>query len=70
MDVMEIGKAIRDRRKAMNFTIEDIAALMNVSYRIWSEVERGKNTAQINTVIKMCQAVGLDLMVVARGDHP
>lgn len=65
--VESIGQAIRKRRKETGYSIEDAAGLMNISYRTWSEIERGKKTAQISIVIKMCNAVGLDVCLVRRG---
>lgn len=67
MDASVIGAAIRDRRRALELTQEDVAALAGgVSVRfIGGALERGgKPNARIDHVVAVLRALGLELEVI------
>jgi len=64
----DLGKAVRAKRKADGLTQADAAALCNVGTRFFSEVERGKTTAEIGKVFKILQGLGLEFYLAQRGN--
>lgn len=64
--VVDIGVAIRRKRKADGLTLADAAGLCGVGYRFMSDLENGKETVQIGKVLKVLIALGLELTVAAR----
>jgi HTH-type transcriptional regulator / antitoxin HipB len=65
-DAIELGARIRERRKALDMTQEQVAFSSQVTPRIISELERGKPAAQFATVLRVLAALGLDLYVDPR----
>ena len=61
-----LGALIRDKRKAMGLTQQQFADLTGVGRRFVSELEAGKPTLEFGRVLKVCQSIGLDLIVAAR----
>lgn len=57
----ELGGSIRQRRKALQLTQQDLAAVARVTPRVLGEVEKGKETAQLGGVLRILAALGLDL---------
>lgn len=66
----ELGQFIREYRKSKNLTIEAVSGLANVSQRFLSELERGKETAEIGKVLKVLQTLGLDVSIQTRTSTP
>ena len=66
-DANELGKLIRQRRKAARLTLKDAAAMSGVGVRFLSELERGKPTSQIGLTIHVMQLFCLELFVETRG---
>jgi y4mF family transcriptional regulator len=62
----ELGAAVRERRKALRLTQEDLAAVARVTPRLLGEVERGKPTAQLDGAMRILAALGLDLYARTR----
>lgn len=62
----QLGRAVRDRRKALQLTQEELAAVASVTPRLLGEVERGKPTAQLDGVLRILAALGLDLYARTR----
>ena len=65
-DIRTLGRTIRTHRKAKGLTLQQAAGLANVSVRFLSELELGKETAEVGKVVKTLRAMGLDLFVNAR----
>lgn len=65
--VAQLGQAIRHRRKAAGVLQADAAALSGVGTRFLSELERGKETAEVGKVLQILARLGLDLWVLPRG---
>ncbi len=62
----DIGAAIRKKRKEDGLTLADTAALCGVGYRFMSDLENGKETAQIGKVLQVMKALGLDVQIESR----
>jgi transcriptional regulator with XRE-family HTH domain len=65
-DAVELGVRIRERRRELAMTQEEVAFTSRVTPRIVSELERGKPAAQFATVLRVLEALGLDLYVDPR----
>jgi len=63
--VADIGKRVRERRKAMKMTQQRFADLAGVGRRFLIELEHGKPTLEINRVLVVCQAAGIKLGFLA-----
>jgi y4mF family transcriptional regulator len=59
----DLGKAIRDQRKAGGLTLAETAGLTNVGIRFLSELENGKPTVRLDKVLRVLSALGLQLHV-------
>jgi HTH-type transcriptional regulator / antitoxin HipB len=62
----ELGALVRSRRKEQKLTQEDLAAVSLVTPRLLREVERGKRTAQLDGVLRILGALGIDLFARPR----
>ena len=62
----DLGKIIRQRRKAAKLTQQNAAALAGIGVRFLSELERSKPTAQIGKAIKVAQLLGLEIQINER----
>ena len=58
-DTKNLGKIIRNNRKAQKLTQADLAIAANVGVRFLVDLENGKETAQIGKVINVCKALGI-----------
>jgi len=64
--VKELGNLIRSLRKQKQLTIETVSGLGNLSPRFLSELERGKETAEIGKALKVLRTLGLEVVVRPR----
>ena len=58
-----IGLAIKAERTRRNLTQTQLAELSNTSINFVSQIERGKQTAQIGKVIDILKILGLQLSI-------
>jgi len=63
----ELGAAIRVFRKSHNLTLEKVSGLSNLSMRFLSELERGKETAEIGKALTVLNNLGLEIIIQPRG---
>jgi CheY-like chemotaxis protein len=56
-----LGAAIRDRRKALGFTLSTMSEKTGVSLGYLSQIELGKNSASIETLYRICLALGIKM---------
>ena len=68
--VAELGALVRRRRLEQGVRQEDAAALVGVGSRFLSELERGKETAEIGKVLLVLERLGLTVWVAPRGTSP
>lgn len=62
----ELGARVRERRTELQLTQDDLAAVARVTPRLLSELERGKATAQLDGVLRVVGALGLNLYLEPR----
>lgn len=63
----ELGEIIRLYRKNQRLTLEKISGLTYLGMRFISEVERGKETAEIGKVLTLINRLGLEIIIQPRG---
>ncbi len=56
-----LGAAIRERRKALGFTLSNMSERTGVSLGYLSQIELGKNSASIETLYRICLALGIKM---------
>ncbi len=56
-----LGSAIRERRKGMGFTLSNMSERTGVSLGYLSQIELGKNSASIETLYRICLALGIKM---------
>lgn len=66
-NVEDIGAAIRAKRAAIGMQQEQLAALAGVGPRFLSEVENGKESAEIGKVLHVLRRLGLEVSITPRG---
>ena len=54
-----LGNSIRERRKALGLTLAQMADRTKVSLGYLSQIELGKNSASIETLYRVCMALGI-----------
>lgn len=64
--VEDLGRLIRSLRKQKRLTIETVSGLGNLSPRFLSELERGKETAEIGKALKVLRTLGLEVVIRPR----
>jgi HTH-type transcriptional regulator / antitoxin HipB len=63
----DLGNIMRAFRKNQNLTLEKVSGLSNLSMRFLSELERGKETAELGKVLEALNKLGLELIIQPRG---
>lgn len=63
----DLGSLLRNRRKELGYTQEQIAQMMGCSPRLIGEAERGRGTVAFQTVIDLACGLGIDLTARVRG---
>ena len=66
-DSAQFGKAIRDRRKQLGHTQQELAAFTGLSISFISDLERGKKTAELEKALYLANTLGMDVSVETRG---
>ena len=59
----ELGKLVKETRKAQGLTQADLALSANVGVRFVVDLENGKETAQIGKAIQVCKMLGLTIEI-------
>jgi y4mF family transcriptional regulator len=54
-----LGKQIRDRRRRLDLSQDELAELAGVSLRFVGALERGKPTVRLSALLAVCEALGL-----------
>lgn len=61
-----LGAQVRARRKSLGLTQQQAADLAEVSAKFVRDVERGKPSVQLDTLTRVLDALGLELVAVVR----
>lgn len=66
-DAKSFGEAIRARRKALHYTQQYLADFSGLSVSFISDLERGKDTAELGKALYVISILGLDADLNPRG---
>ena len=66
IDSITLGATIRARRKELGYTQSDLAEFTGFSIS-FSDLERGKKTAEIGKALQLIQLLGMDIKIEKRG---
>lgn len=59
MDYKKLGNRIRDRRKELRFTQEQLAESIEMSVAFVGHIERGTRKLSVETLCKLCDALNM-----------
>ena len=62
----DLGEIIRQTRKSLGLTQAELAGLSGVGITFLSNIENGKETAEIGKVLVVANTLGLDLFAARR----
>lgn len=63
MDLTEIGKLIRERRKELNLDQSTLAALAEIGINALVRLERGTGNPRFNVLYSVIKTLGLDIII-------
>lgn len=63
----ELGEIIRAFRKKQNLTLDKVSGLTGLSMRFISELERGKQTAELGKALELINKIGLEIIIQSCG---
>lgn len=63
-----LGRLARRERKRQDLTLDAVYSVTGLTTRFLSEFERGKPNASMGRVMRALQALGLEMLVLPRGD--
>lgn len=61
MDKKELGNSIRERRKFLKITQEDLADISGISERTLRSIEKGEANPELDSLLKICEVLGLSI---------
>lgn len=61
MDVAQLGAALRARRRELSLTQSETADLADISTRVLSDLENGRETVRLDILSAVANALGLSL---------
>ncbi|MGD9601372.1 MAG: helix-turn-helix transcriptional regulator [Gammaproteobacteria bacterium] len=70
MDIDAIGRRVRSERKQLGLRQDEFASLVGIGTRFLSELENGKPTLEIGRVLRVLDALGLEVQVHRRSPFP
>ena len=65
---MEFGRTIRNKRKKLGYTQAQLSEYTGFSTSFISDLENGKETAELGKALILLQLLGLDLAINNRGE--
>jgi len=65
----EIGRRVREARDALGLRQDELALAAGVSTRVVHQIERGKPTSRLDTLLRVLEALGLTIEVRQRRPH-
>lgn len=61
MDAAQLGATLRARRRELNLTQSETADLADISTRVLSDLENGRETVRLDILTAVANALGLSL---------
>ena len=68
--VEDIGHCIKTKRKQLQVRQEEAAGLSGVGTKFLSQLEHGKETAEIGKVLQVLKSMGLEVYIYPRSVKP
>ena len=62
-NLRDIGREIKDRRKLLQITQEELAEISGVSLRSLKAIELGKGNPTVSQLNKVLEAIGLRIII-------
>ena len=62
-DTVELGRKVRELRRAQKITQAQLAGLANTGIRFISDLENGKETCHIGKVLRVLEMLGVDMLI-------
>lgn len=66
-DSISFGKALKNRRKKLGYTQAFLSEFSGLSVSFISDLENGKDTAELGKAILLANLLGLDFILAERG---
>lgn len=66
-EAKQFGEAIRSRREKLGYTQTEVADACGVGIMFVSQLERGKETAQLGKALRVANMLGIDVTLSDRG---
>ena len=63
-----LGRLARRERKRQGLTLDNVYSVTGLTTRFLSEFERGKPNASLGRVMQALQALGLEMLILPRGN--
>ena len=63
MNILTIGETIKKRRKLLGLDQREFSEITGVAIHTISDIESGKGNPTIDTIIKICQPLGLEFIL-------
>ena len=64
---VELGAAIRERRRRLGISQDELASSIGVNRKVIGQLENGKETVHVGIALRAARAVGLIVGVEPRG---
>ena len=62
-DSAEVGRLVRSLRKAQGLTQKQLAGVANTGIRFVGDLENGKETCQVGTMLRVLSALGVGMYI-------
>lgn len=66
----QVGEQIRRVREAHNLSQPDVCGRSGIDVATYSRIERGHSSPLLDTLIRIADAMGVDLAELVRGGRP
>lgn len=70
LTAQDVGRAVRQKRKELRVVQETAAGLSGVGTKFLSQLENGKETAELGKVLQVLRALGLEVHIYPRSSSP
>lgn len=65
-DLQDLGALVAARRKELGFTLDEASQRLGVGRRLLSELEHGKRSVGADTLLRILNLFGFDVLVRSR----
>lgn len=68
-DLVQLSSRIKDRRKTLGYTQEELAEKINLSHSHYSKIENSISSPSLDTLIKISKVLGMSLDSIVFGEE-